>query len=315
MKVEWSDFKVLLALSRACSVAGAARELQVDQSTISRRLAALEDSLGAKLLIRGGREFSWTAEGRATLESAEAMEAAVAAAVRTVRKTKVEVEGGVRVSVAPAFAHVLIRGLLPKLRAEHPELGVAIEGAFARVDLTKGEADIAVRMNRPTEPDLVARRAFDCGWFAYASQGYIDAHGKPDTHDALPQHSLVLYAELLHSAPPARWLETYKDKARVTSRYDSIETACQAAEADAGIAVLPAFVADPSPMLRRVFPDAVSLNTGWVVYHDCVRDNTRVRVVVDALLDFFRCQEAVFAGCSDAGASLLENQTAPRIAD
>lgn len=296
VKAEWSDFKVLLALSRASSVAGAARELQVDQSTISRRLAALEDALGAKLLIRGGREFSWTAEGRATLESAEAMEAAVAAAVRAVRKTKVEVDGSVRVSVAPAFVAMLIRGLLPKLRETHPDLGVAIEGAFARVDLTKGEADIAVRMNRPTEPDLVARRALDLSWFLYASENYLAAHGKPDAHDALSKHSLVLYAEILHSAPPARWLETYKDKARVTSRYDSLETACQAAEVDAGIAVLPAFVAESRPSLVRVFPEAVAVNTGWVVYHDCVRDNTRVRVVVEALLDFFRGQESLFAG-------------------
>ena len=73
---EWSDFKVLLALARAGSVAGAARELQVDNSTISRRLAALEEALGAKLLIRGGREFSWTAEGRSADRRGEAMEAA-----------------------------------------------------------------------------------------------------------------------------------------------------------------------------------------------------------------------------------------------
>jgi len=296
MRAEWSDFRVLLALARGCSVAGAARELHVDQSTISRRLSALEEALGAKLLIRGGREFSWTAEGRAVLEAAEQMEAAAAAALRAVRTSKVEVEGSVRVSVAPAFAHLLMRGLVPTLREAHPQLGVAIESSFSRADLAKGEADIALRMMRPSEPDLVAKRAFDCGWFAYASLAYLTAHGKPTTHDELPQHALVLYAEILHSAPPARWLETYKHKARATTRVDSLETASQAAEADAGIAVLPAFVGERISALSRVFPDAVAVNTGWVVYHACVRDNTRVRVVADALHEFFRSHASLFLG-------------------
>jgi DNA-binding transcriptional LysR family regulator len=296
MRVEWSDFRVLLALARAGSVAGAARELQVDQSTISRRLSALEEALGAKLLIRGGREFSWTAEGRAALEAAESMETAAAGALRAVRTSKVDVEGHVRVSVAPAFAHVLMRGLVPGLRESHPQLRVAIESSFARADLAKGDADLAVRMNKPAEADLVARRAFDCNWFAFASHAYLASNPKPETHDGLSQHVLVLYAEMLHSAPPVRWLETYKSKARATTRVDSLETACEAAAADAGIAVLPAFVGDAQPTLARVFPEPVSSNTGWVIYHACVRDNTRVRAVADALLEFFRCHEWMFLG-------------------
>jgi DNA-binding transcriptional LysR family regulator len=152
MRPEWSDFKVLLALSRAGSVAGAARELQVDGSTIiSRRLAALEEELAAKLLVRGGREFSWTAEGRSVLEAAEAMEVASASALRAIRSSKVDVDGSVRVSVAPAFVYSLMRLMVPALREEHPALNVEIEGAFQRADLAKGEADIALRMMRPTQ--------------------------------------------------------------------------------------------------------------------------------------------------------------------
>ncbi len=96
----WSDFKVLLALARAGSVAGAARELQVDSSTISRRLVALEEAVGAQLLIRGGREFNWTAEGRTLVAAGETMEGAATRALRSVRTAKAEVSGTVRVSVA-----------------------------------------------------------------------------------------------------------------------------------------------------------------------------------------------------------------------
>jgi DNA-binding transcriptional LysR family regulator len=296
MRVEWSDFRVLLALARAGSVAGAARELQVDQSTISRRLSALEEALDAKLLLRGGREFSWTAQGRSALQAAEAMEVAAAGALRAIRASKEDVTGNVRVSVAPAFMHLLLRRLIPELRQTHPQLLVTIEASTARVDLSQGDTALAVRMNKPTEPDLIARRAFDCNWFLYASQAYLALHNKPATHDELEQHALVLYAELLHAAPPVRWLETYKAKARATMRVDSVESACEAAAADGGIVTLPAVVGDAATTLRRVFPDPVADNTGWVVYHACVRDNTRVRIVADALVDFFGTNARLFLG-------------------
>jgi DNA-binding transcriptional LysR family regulator len=198
--------------------------------------------------------------------------------------------------VAPAFMHLLLRRLVPVLRESHPQLLVTIEASAARADLSKGDTELAVRMNKPEEPDLVARRAFDCNWFVYASQSYLAAQGTPQMHDELSQHALVLYAEVLHAAPPVRWLEPYKAKARATMRVDSVESACEAAAADGGIVTLPAVVGDTNPALARVFPDAVASNTGWVVYHACVRDNTRVRVVADALLEFFRSHESLYLG-------------------
>jgi DNA-binding transcriptional LysR family regulator len=296
MALEWSDLKVLLALSRAGSVTGAARELQVDHSTISRRLAALEDAVGAKLLIRGGREFTLTGEGRAMLEAAEATEAATAAALRTVRACKVDALGQVSVSVAPAFVPLLMRELIPALRQSHPLVNVELRGSFKRADLARGEADIALRMARPAEPDLVARRAMDTGWCVYAARAYLAARGCPGAAEELSQHDLVLYADNLHSAPPTRWLEPYKNSAHTAARMDSLETACQAALAGGGIVVLPAFVGDAVPELQRVFAAPVASNTGWVVYHESVREHPRIRAVADALLAYFQAHDAMFAG-------------------
>ena len=267
MSLEWSDLKVLLALARAGSVAGAARELQVDHSTISRRLAALEEAVGAKLLIRGGREFALTGEGRTMLQAAVAAEAATEAALLALRASKLDLNGSVCVSVAPAFVPVLVRHMIPALRQVHPQLAVELRGSFLRADLAKGEADIAVRMARPDESNLVARRAIDTGWCVYAAKTYLAARGCPASFDQLAQHDLVLYAENLHSAPPTRWLEPYKSAGHTASRMDSLETACDAAVAGGGIAVLPAFVGDATPELQRVFTECVSVNTGWVVYH------------------------------------------------
>jgi len=296
----WDDFKILLALSRGGSVAAAARELQVDNSTVSRRLAALEDALGARLLIRGGRESAWTAEGRRALESAEAMESAAAGAVRAVRTAKVEVSGTVRISVAPAFVPILMRGMLPGLRKDYPGLEVELLGAYDRVDLAKGEADIALRMVRPEEADLVARRAFDCAWFVYASKAYLDIHGRPASFEDLHRHRLVLYVEAMHNVEPLRWMETYRDAARLM-RVDNLEIACQTIAAGGGVTVLPCMIPDPLPVLQRVFPDPVATNTGWIVYHESARDTARVRVVVDALLAFFHANEAMFTGAAPTG--------------
>ena len=296
MTLEWSDFKVLLALARAGSVAGAARLLQVDNSTVSRRLAALEEAVEAKLLIRGGREFAWTAAGRTLIEAGETMEAAATAALRAVRTAKVEVSGTVRISVPPGFVPVLMGRVLPALRQAHPSLRVELDGGFQRVDLAKGEADIAVRMVRPEEADLVAGHAFDCGWFAYAAASYLEARGCPQSFDELGRHSLVLYIEALHHVPPLRWMEAYRGDARELLRVDNLEVASQTIAAGGGIAVLPCVIADTVPGLRRVFPERVAVNSGWVVFHESARDTSRVRIVADALKDFLRSHEVMFLG-------------------
>lgn len=296
MEPEWSDFRVLLALASAGSVAGAARELHVDNSTVSRRLAALEEAVGAKLIIRGGREFNWTAEGRTLLAAAEAMDAAVTQATHSVRTAKAEVDGTVRVSVSPGFVPILMRLMLPGLREKHPGLSVELSGDFQRVDLAKGEADVAVRMARPSEANLVGRRAFDCGWFVYASRSYLDANGRPEAPGALAQHRLVLYAEALHGVAPLRWMEPHRGSARQVTRVDNLEIACQTVAADGGIAVLPCFIADAVPNLQRVFAESIGVNTGWIVYHEAARDAARIRAVVDALIDVFERNAAMFSG-------------------
>ncbi len=304
MAVQWDDFKVVLALSRGGSVAAAARELQVDNSTVSRRLTALEDSLGAQLLIRGGRDFTWTPEGRAAVDAAQAMEASVAAAARAVRGAKQELAGTVRVAVVPSLVPSLVQHVLPGLRDAHPALHVELNGSYQRADLSRGEADLAVRMARPTEPDLVARRAFELGWFVYAARSYLERAGRPATHDDLREHRLVLYLPHMHAVAPLRWMEQYRSDAREVTRVESMDLACTIVSSGAGLAVLPTFVGDRVAGLARVFPERVGVNTGWIVYHESVRDSARVRVVADALSSYLSAAEPVLAGLTPPEALL-----------
>jgi DNA-binding transcriptional LysR family regulator len=294
MNPEWGDFRILLALARGGSVAGAARELGVDSSTVSRRLAALEDSIGARLLMRGGREFAWTTEGRAALRAAEAMEQAIAEATRTCRSAILDASGCVRVSMPPAFVPILFAKLMPLVRERSPQLKLELSGDYHRRDLAKGEADVAVRMARPTEPDLIGKRAVEVGWCVYASEGYLAQHGRPKDLEALRQHALVLYKESMHNIEPFRWLEPYRGSDAV--RVDNIEVAAQLVLGGSGIGFLPALALHGAPALVRVFPAPLATNSGWVIYHEASRDTARVRAVVQILLEFFEREAELFSG-------------------
>lgn len=303
MEPEWSDFKVLLALAGAGSVAGAARTLQVDNSTVSRRLAALEAALGTTLLIRGGREFSWTTAGRHALEAAEAMDRAVLQAAQAARSAKEDMKGRVRVAVSPAFVPLLMRLMVPALAEAHPDLEVELLGHYQRLDLARGEADLAVRMAQPVDPGLIGRLALKVGWFVYAAPAYLQARGRPATPEDLSRHRLVLYIEAMHNVPPLRWMEDYRGTGSTHTRVDNLEVAAQTAAAGGGLAVLPSLIGDLAPDLQRAFDTPVAVNDGWVVYHESVRGSARVRVVADALVDCFARHEALFSGLAGRSAT------------
>lgn len=299
MEPSWDDFKVLLALARGRSVASAARALGVDNSTVSRRLAALEDAVGARLLVRGGREFGWTSEGRAAIAAGEAIEAAVAQGLRTCRAARRDVSGSIRVSCPSGLVSPLAGTLLPAVRERYPALAFEVVGDNRTVDLAKGEADMALRMFRPTESGLVARRTFEMGWGVFASRAYLDEHGTPTSVDALAKHRLVLYLESMLRVPGPRWLEERRGPETLFLRVDNTEVASNAIASGGGIGIVPCFESVGRPDMLRVFPEPVAFNTGWIVYHESARDTARMRAAIDVLVEFFDAHKALFSGKSE----------------
>lgn len=296
MEPDWNDFKVLLALARGGSVAAAARSLGVDNSTVSRRLAALEEAVGARLLVRGGREFSWTSEGRGTITAAEAIEAAVAQGLRTCRAARTDASGSIRLSCPSGLVSPLARTLLPAVGEKHPALALEVIGDNRTVDLARGGADMALRMFRPTEPGLVARRTFEMGWGVYASRGYLAEHGTPASADALADHRLVLFLESMLRVPGPRWLEERRGPHTLFLRVDNTEAASNAIASGGGIGIIPCFEAARRPDMLRVFPEPVAFNTGWIVYHESVRHTARTCAALEALSEFFEAHKSLFSG-------------------
>lgn len=271
--------------------------LGVDASTVSRHLAALEEAVGATLIIRGGREFAFTADGHVILEAARTMAEASRKAVTAVRAGKQEIAGTVRVSCVSSLVSMLSE-VLPIARQQYPSLDIVILASQRTVDLARGEADIAIRNFRPNEPDVVLRQSVDWGWAIYASKGYVGRRGLPASPADLTTHALVLYTNTMTHLPGPRWLESRAAGARSIIRVDSTAIASQVIASGAGIGVVTCLQGDSNADLVRVFPEPVASVECYIVYHESLRGSARIRVVADILAEFLKSKEALISGRS-----------------
>jgi DNA-binding transcriptional LysR family regulator len=282
---DWNDFRIILALGRAGSVAGAARLLKVDASTVSRRLAAAEAAFGAILVVREGREFALTREGKSALAAAEAMEEAADQARAEVRGARDTLDGVVRIACPPVAIRYLEH--FPEVVASrHPGLGVELLAGRAPANLGKGEADISIRAVRPTDMDLAVAHAFGLGSGAYAARSYVEMHGRPETHADVAGHALVRYAEPFLHLPPFAWIEQFAPPGGTTVRVDSIDMAQHRIASGAGIGVLYCVAGDADDRLVRLFDAPIDVIDMSIVYHQSMRGSARLRAVLDLLIAF-----------------------------
>ena len=291
----WSDFRIILALDKGGSVIGAARLLGVDASTVSRRLAAAEEAFGAVLIVRGGGAFRFTTEGQAVLKAAEAMESTVSATTLNVRSMRQAPEGTVRIACVPTAAHVL-RPLVEEVAEAHPGLHVDLMSAISAADLSKGDADIAVRTRPPKDPGLVIAYTFTWGSALYASPDYIARAGRPETPEELRAHALVRYGAPLLHACAFGWVEQFADPDRPATRVENSDSARVIIEQGGGIGPLFCAVGDTCKGLERVFPDPFDQMESWVLYHESARGSAKVRAVLDALVAFLRDKRTLLSG-------------------
>lgn len=298
-ELNWSDFRIVLALDKGGSVTGAARLLAVDASTVSRRLAAAEEVFGATLIVRGGGAFRFTPEGLAVLKAAEAMETTVSTTTLNVRSMRQAAVGTVRIACVPTAAHVL-RPLVGEVAEIHPGLHVDLMSSISGVDLSKGDADIAVRTIPPKDPGLVIAHTFTWGSCLYASQDYLARAGRPDTPEDLREHQLVRYnAPLLH-ARAFGWVEQFADADRPATRVENSDSARVIIEQGGGIGPLFCAVGDTCESLERVFSEPFDQMDSWVIYHESARGSAKIRAVLDALVGFLKARRAALSGVEAA---------------
>src|SRR5262245_24241458 len=165
----WDDYRFFLALCRKGSTARAARELRVDPTTVRRRLAAMEEALGARLVHRGAARLALTDAGERLLARAQAVEDTMAAIEREVGAADDKLAGVVRLPAAEAFVSLLVAPALAPFRARHPDIRVELVADNQRLDLARREADLALRLVRPTDESLIARKVATLEFGLYAA--------------------------------------------------------------------------------------------------------------------------------------------------
>lgn len=277
-KMDWDDVRFFLAAAHTGSLAAAARQLGTHQPTVGRRIDGLEQRLGVRLFQRHPQGLTLTDEGRRILAPAESMAAAAAAVRRASGGEDADVRGVVRIAAPNGFAVHLLAPALPEFHERYPNLDVALLASAASADLARGEADVAVRLYRPTAGDLVIRRAGNVDFGLYASESYLARRGTPDRPGDLQGHALIGPGIELGHLQESRWLASIAQGARYVLRCDDMPSRLAAAEAGLGIAVLPHVLARRSGLLHPILGAAqVPSKTAWLVVHQDLRELARVR--------------------------------------
>ena len=273
--MNWDDLRYFLAAVRAKTLAGAARTLGVEHTTVGRRISSLERALGAPLVLRGADGVRLTRLGERIAPRLDELERSV----RGLRELASVEAMRVRLAVPSGFTR-FFTAELPELCRHHPKLSLEIVSGASLVDLSSGDADLAVRTGPVSDKDLVARKLGDVGFSLYASELYTARRGRPTAPDDLRGHELIAFHESLAHVPAARWLEERAGGANVVLRSREMTDMLTAAVDGVGLAVLPCMLAHGEPRLQRLTATVVATRPVWLVHRAEARLSKEVKVVI-----------------------------------
>lgn len=294
--MDWNDLRYLLAVHRHGSLARAAKELKVTKATASRRLAALEKALAARLVDRKPAGLVLTEAGREAIAEAERVDSALGSLQeRLSGGGDARPRGGVRLTAPHWLAGRFIIPALPELQTKYPDLDVQLVGTNQILNLAQREADVAIRNVRPKHKSLAARKIVALGGCVYASKLYLDRRGRPRSPDALEGHDLLVY-ETLGGMPGFEWLRDAKHGGRIAFRANDPEALVGAATAGLGLCAVPCLLGDPEPALARVETLGFARCDLFLVTHTETARTPRVRAVTDFLAALIAKHRAAIEG-------------------
>lgn len=282
--MDWDNTRIFLAIHRAGTLRGAAVLLDIDQATVGRRLAALEQSLNATLFLRTPSGYLPTPAGEAAARSAERMEAAAHQLQREMQGIDNRLAGLVRVTTTDTMAVHFVMAAMRAVHERHPEIRVDLLVDTSITSLTRREADLAVRTLRPTEPDLIARPLARRSSGLYASPAYLERRGTPRPDSGLAGHDLVIFHPSVAPRQAHKLAGEPVAGARVVMQVNTGMMLQEAARAGLGIAELPVHMVAGDPRLVRILPEREHHYEMFLVMHGDLARSARVRAVADAIV-------------------------------
>ena len=280
--MNWDDLRYFLALVDCGTLTAAARRLQVEHTTVSRRIEALEQALQLRLFDRLLRGWQLTSEGQELLVQARAVEEHWFAFERKALSTG-KLEGIVRISAPPTLSAFVLAPQLKKLCLALPAIQLELQAERQHASLGKREADIALRMSRPQTAGLAVKLLATIGYGLYSSKAYLKKHAIADWEFAAYEKD--------SATPHHQWLENFLGQRKVVLRSNDQLVLSQFAAAGMGVTVLPHYLRNSHRDLCQVTEAGCDVQRKlWLVMHDDVRRSPRVRAVADQLAELFASQ-------------------------
>jgi DNA-binding transcriptional LysR family regulator len=292
----WDDLRHFLAFAHAGSMQSAAIALGVNQSTVQRRIAELEASVGYRLVERHLGSYRLTELGAQLLPAAEGVEAAVAAFERHLAASDKAPTGIVRLTCGSGVADVLQRTpLIDAFHARFPGLRVELMISDRFLDLSKGEADVAIRFGEPADEALAGRKLADASWAVYAGHRYVERHGRPREVEDLNRHVIVGCDGPIRDYPGPQRLYSLAPHATITTRSDHWQGVMLALKAGAGLVAMPRWQGDRETEIVRVIDNIGLVLPCYLLMHRDMQHTPRVRAFADFVTSEIKSFRAIFS--------------------
>ena len=288
--VDWDDLRFALAVARAGSALRAAERLGVNQTTVLRRLSGVECALGSALFERRRSGLTLTPAGCRVIEAAERVEAEVEVLRSALAADQRTLAGSVRFTTSDILAGRLVTPCLREFHKLHPGISVELIVADRRLDLARGEADVALRASsRPEGGGIVARRMPDNDWTIYCSRAYAAERGLPRRREEIAGHDILGMEGQMAQLAASIWLVQSAPETVIRFRSNSLVNLVSNIKAGLGLGALPTMIGDDEPELVRCFPPLPELRAEmWLIVREAAKNQPHVRAFTDFLAGYIR---------------------------
>ena len=287
--MDWDKLRVFHAVAEAGSFTHAGETLNLSQSAVSRQISALEENLQVPLFHRHARGLILTEQGESLNRTVREVFAKLAMTEALLTESKEKPAGRIKVTTTVGFGSTWLAPRLQAFLAQYPDVTMTLLLDDADLDLAMREADVAIRMHPPKQPDLVQRHLMQINWLVVASPEYLKANGTPSRAEDLDEHKIILFGDYRPPVPDINWLAEAGRRAgsprRALLEVNSLHAMALAIRSGMGIGVLPDWMTDDVDGLTRLLPELKAPKVDvFFVYPEELRNSKRVAVFRDFLL-------------------------------
>ena len=293
-QMDWDDLRIFLAIARAGTVSEAARQLELDHSTVSRRLANLEARLAIRLFDRAGRRLGINAAGEQLKRTAERLESGLLSDLAVLEAMQGSRVGTVRIGAPEGLGVGYLAGRLGGLADAYPEIALELVALPQNYSLAAREVDIAITLDRPEFGNIAVRKLTDYALQFFGTDAYFARHGRPAATSELATHRLCGYIPQLLYTPLLDYLVFDGVRLDPAIKSTSVVAHAETVRSGAALGMLPVFMCAGQQGLRPILDQDRIVRSYWLTVHDDLRGVERIRIISEALAQMARQDRALF---------------------